>query len=53
MTKPPEVPPELREFTAQLPFTLDEFQLSACRALETRPRRIGVRTDRRGQDGGG
>ncbi len=34
MTKPPEVAPELREFTAQLPFTLDEFQLSACRALE-------------------
>ena len=34
MTKPLESTPELREFTAQLPFNLDEFQLSACRALE-------------------
>jgi ATP-dependent RNA helicase HelY len=38
MTKPPELvaelPPELRGFIAQLPFTLDDFQLRACRALE-------------------
>src|SRR6476661_5158982 len=34
MTKPPEPTLELRSFTAQLPFTLDEFQLQACRALE-------------------
>ena len=34
MTKPPEPTPELRSFTAQLPFTLDEFQLQACAALE-------------------
>jgi ATP-dependent RNA helicase HelY len=38
MTKPPEVaaelPPELRGFLTVLPFTLDDFQLRACRALE-------------------
>jgi ATP-dependent RNA helicase HelY len=34
MTKPPEATPELREFSVQLPFSLDEFQLDACRALE-------------------
>ena len=34
MTKPPDLPPELAGFTAQLPFTLDDFQLRACRALE-------------------
>jgi ATP-dependent RNA helicase HelY len=37
MTKPPELaaelPPELRGFIAELPFTLDDFQLRACRAL--------------------
>lgn len=30
----PELPPELSRFTAELPFTLDGFQLRACRALE-------------------
>jgi ATP-dependent RNA helicase HelY len=34
MTKPPEPTPELSAFAAQLPFTLDDFQLRACRALE-------------------
>src|SRR6478752_2505054 len=34
MTKPPEPTPELRSFTAQLPFTLDEFQRQSCLALE-------------------
>jgi ATP-dependent RNA helicase HelY len=38
MTKPPEStpepPPELRAFIAGLPFSLDDFQLRACRALE-------------------
>ncbi|MGJ6124477.1 RNA helicase [Mycolicibacterium sp. Y3] len=36
MTTPPEltVPPELKAFTAQLPFPLDGFQIKACTALE-------------------
>src|SRR3954469_13508747 len=34
MTKPPEPTSELGEFTAALPFTLDDFQVTACRALE-------------------
>ena len=34
MTKPPDLPPELIGFTAQLPFTLDAFQVRACSALE-------------------
>jgi ATP-dependent RNA helicase HelY len=36
MTKPPEPPPEtqLDGFTAQLPFSLDAFQIRACQALE-------------------
>ena len=41
MTKPPEMPPEtpsgptqLDGFTAQLPFSLDDFQVRACKALE-------------------
>jgi ATP-dependent RNA helicase HelY len=34
MTTPPELPPELSRFTSELPFTLDGFQLRACRALE-------------------
>jgi ATP-dependent RNA helicase HelY len=34
MTTPPELPPELSRFTSELPFTLDPFQLRACRALE-------------------
>ncbi|MGV0744706.1 DEAD/DEAH box helicase [Mycolicibacterium sp. XJ870] len=31
---PPETGGELTAFTAQLPFTLDDFQLRSCRALE-------------------
>ncbi|BDX31784.1 DEAD/DEAH box helicase [Mycobacterium antarcticum] len=37
MTKPPEAAPgdtQLDEFTRQLPFSLDDFQVRACRALE-------------------
>jgi ATP-dependent RNA helicase HelY len=34
MTKPPDLPPELSRFAAELPFALDDFQLRACRALE-------------------
>src|ERR1700712_4589724 len=34
MTTPPELPPELSRFTGELPFTLDGFQVRACRALE-------------------
>ena len=34
MTTPPDLPPELSRFTAELPFTLDGFQVRACRALE-------------------
>ncbi|GLP80864.1 DEAD/DEAH box helicase [Mycobacterium antarcticum] len=36
MTKPPEpsVTTQLDEFTRQLPFSLDDFQIRACRALE-------------------
>lgn len=37
MTKPPENPPgktQLDGFTEQLPFSLDDFQVRACRALE-------------------
>src|SRR4051812_8236751 len=34
MTTPPDLPPELSRFAGELPFTLDGFQLRACRALE-------------------
>jgi ATP-dependent RNA helicase HelY len=35
MTNPPESPAaQLADFTAQLPFALDDFQVRACRALE-------------------
>jgi ATP-dependent RNA helicase HelY len=34
MTKPPDLPTELSRFAGELPFTLDEFQLRACTALE-------------------
>jgi ATP-dependent RNA helicase HelY len=37
MTKPPETPPgtsQLDGFAGELPFSLDDFQLRACRALE-------------------
>jgi ATP-dependent RNA helicase HelY len=37
MTKPPETAPgtsQLADFTAQLPFSLDGFQIRACQALE-------------------
>ncbi|WP_029117516.1 RNA helicase [Mycobacterium sp. URHB0044] len=34
MTKPPDLPAELTRFAGELPFTLDEFQLRACTALE-------------------
>ena len=37
MTKPPETPVDVSRldgFAAELPFTLDEFQLRACQALE-------------------
>jgi ATP-dependent RNA helicase HelY len=34
MTTPPDLPPELSRFASELPFTLDDFQLRACRALE-------------------
>lgn len=35
MTMPPEGrPDQLTAFTAQLPFTLDDFQVRACQALE-------------------
>ncbi|MDP9168266.1 MAG: DEAD/DEAH box helicase, partial [Actinomycetota bacterium] len=33
MTKPPD-PTQLDDFSSQLPFSLDAFQLRACRALE-------------------
>ena len=35
MTTPPEQGRQLPDFTAQLPFTLDDFQVRACRALES------------------
>src|SRR6195952_4628373 len=35
MTTPPDLPPELSRFASELPFTLDDFQLRACRALES------------------
>src|SRR6195952_2680443 len=34
MTTPPDLPPELSRFASELPFTLDDFQLRACSALE-------------------
>ena len=34
MTSPPETPSALQGFTAELSFTLDDFQVRACRALE-------------------
>ncbi len=42
---------ELDRFTAELPFSLDDFQQRACSALE-RGHGVLVRADRRWQDGG-
>jgi ATP-dependent RNA helicase HelY len=35
MATPPELPPELSRFAGELPFALDDFQVRACRALES------------------
>ena len=42
--------PALSDFTADLGFSLDPFQVEACEALERGLRRAGLRADRRRQD---